>query len=93
MYIIGGVKDGHFFYLFERCFFMVATNCWIWVLLVSHLVEWKDSRGWRGFGCMAVYKQCPRVFAWLHVLRLGCDLFPDEVFAEKQCAFLKILIA
>ena len=20
MYIIGGVKDGHFFYLFERCF-------------------------------------------------------------------------
>ena len=91
MYIIGGVKDGHFF--IRKMFFMVATNCWIWVLLVSHLVEWKDSRGWRGFGCMAVYKQCPRVFAWLHVLRLGCDLFPDEVFAEKQCAFLKILIA
>ena len=74
---------GNFSFIRKMCFFIVTTNCWIWVLLVSHLFEWKDSRGWRGFGCMAVYKQCPRVFAWLHVLRLGCDLFSDEVFAEK----------
>ena len=84
---------GIFSFIRKMCVFMVATVRWIWVLLVSRLAEWKYSRGWRGFGCMAVYKQCPRVFAWLHMLRLGCDLFPDEVFAEKQCAFLKILIA
>ena len=72
---------GIFSFIRKMCVFMVATVRWIWVLLVSCLAEWKDSRGWRGFGCMAVYKQCPRVFAWLYVLRLGCNLFPDKVFS------------
>ena len=82
-YIIGGVKDGHFFHLFERCFLWLPLIAGFGFCLSVTIVEWKDSRVWRGFGCMAVYKQCPRVFAWLHVLRLGCDLFPDKVFAEK----------
>ena len=78
---------GNFLFIRKMCFLWLPLFAGFGFCLSVVLLNGRIRGGWRGFGCMAVYKQCPRVFAWLHVLRLGVIYFPAKSLLKNNVHF------